>query len=437
MKSPDPMAIFFTRDGRGIVTQEERTSFRYWNVSDGTLLNTLRSEDSSASVSPDGRFMVETERPSGSPVTSMRVRRVRDGALMVARERVRTWTFSPVSDTLAVVLETSAVQLLNPEDGSLRREVAGSAFPAEAFQNVRSVSLSPDGSVLAAAMTDRVDLYRLDDGSLIQSLQNLKAAQYSEPPRFSPDGQLLGTFGIGRGFVFWRRDNGQWVPAFPQYDGSRDFLFSPDGRFLATPGRENNVAKVWRTSDEQLVHVLAQGQPIAFSPDSDLLAILSPTPMTPFSTIFTDPFSYFSYYPITLWRVSTGLQVVNPGRFSGATALAFSPDGRTMAVAGTEIQLYDAITGDLLSVWPKGEGNYYLLRFGEDGQTLISETHEWRVSDGKLLRRFPRININDPVSPNGQFYAATSSYPRPPYPVRFYRTADSSKVNTHSLEGSD
>ncbi|MCX5055712.1 hypothetical protein OG895_19875 [Streptomyces sp. NBC_00201] len=153
------------------------------------------------------------------------------------------------------------------------------------------------------------------------------------------------------------------VPAGP---AAHDLTLRGDGRLLAGVG---TVARPpsWRAAGLDLV----QGSPLgtlAFAPDGSRLAAGDQTGR------------------VTLWdgelRHRTGvLRNVFPPPLDGhpgpeaVTALAFSPDGRTLAVGGDGggLQLWDVPTGQPLGglLTTPGEA-VYTLAFGPDGTTLYA-----------------------------------------------------------------
>ncbi|MGB9880887.1 MAG: WD40 repeat domain-containing protein [Anaerolineae bacterium] len=124
---------------------------------------------------------------------------------------------------------------------------------------LKSVAISPDGKLLAVQRkkadwqeTDKVDVYRVADGSLLDTVRGMGAV-------FSPDGRYLATLfdglrlypvaELGEGWE--KRLPKQSLPWCGVMEGSCGLVFSPDGT-LAAVVRAGQV-DVYRVEDRKLV----------------------------------------------------------------------------------------------------------------------------------------------------------------------------------------
>jgi WD40 repeat protein len=176
-----------------------------------------------------------------------------------------------------------------------------------------------------------------------------------------------------------------------------------------------------------------------------------PTPIpltsTPASTAIPIPLTVISVANVSLVQqiASVDKGKGNQTKFGAdyyiVSQTAYSPDGKTIAVAGTTgIYLYNADT--LTQVWfipTQDEVNS--IAFSPDGNTLASgewlhttdtwnhTVRLWRVSDGNLLFTFPghQDSVNKVAfSPDGQLLASASDDST----VRLWRLSDHSLLNT-------
>ncbi|MHB8736876.1 MAG: WD40 repeat domain-containing protein, partial [Terriglobales bacterium] len=99
---------------------------------------------------------------------------------------------------------------------------------------------------------------------------------------------------------------------------------------------------------------------------------------------------------LRLWNPATGTEL---RRFQGAknkwVCLAFSSDGKVLAsvnTVGDSIQLWDVATGEALRAFKVGPGWERNLAFSPDGKTLAAANYEdklirlWDVPSGKTVR---------------------------------------------------
>ena len=204
---------------------------------------------------------------------------------------------------------------------------------------VRSVSFSPDGSLLASGSKDgTIKLWRVSDGALVRTLTGHTG--FVRSVSFSPDGRLLASGSHDHTIKLWRVSDGSLVRTLTGHTGFvRSVSFSPDGSLLAS-GSGDKTIKLWRVSDGSLVRTLTGHTnwvwrqmvravrwggvdltghtnwvwSVSFSPDGSLLA------------------SGGDDKTIKLWRVSDGALVRTlTGHTDRVRSVSFSPDGSLLA----------------------------------------------------------------------------------------------------------
>lgn len=223
--------------------------------------------------------------------------------------------------------------------------------------SVTSVAYSPDGRTAAAAWAGgTVRVWRVTDPlrpALIATLRIRKGG--INGLAFSPDGGMLAVHALGS-LELWKMGGGSGRPALlsgtpvteavPQPKGTPPWLpvaFSPDGRIVAT-GAGDGRLRIWNVSDP--VHpvlsasVTASSRPltaVAFSPDGNTLAVAN-----------ENSSSSGQGGRVRLWGVR------NPARpalratlaVNSALSVAFSPVGHLLVAAGGDDDVYAWNVGD-------------------------------------------------------------------------------------------
>jgi WD40 repeat protein len=273
-------------------------------------------------------------------------------------------------------------------------------------------ALSRDGKTLAAVVGgNNIQLWDVQTGKEIRQIKG--PANGMATLLFAPDGKALAVRGGNQTIVLLDTETGneiRQIKSKQQQGGIRivvggaflgdqgGLAFSKDGKTLASNETEfdqaqqkiNNFVKLSEVAtgnEVRRIEVTPNGAfAIAFSPDSDVLALSSGN-------------------TVHLHDAGTGKEIRKIDLAGGALALSFAPDGKTLAGKGRDqtIRVWETETGKEIhkigDAGPVPAGNLALLRFGvaeprslafsHDGKTLATGSGNtvrmWDTATGKEL----------------------------------------------------
>jgi WD40 repeat protein len=337
--------LVFSSDGSLLVPQAGPNP-KVWDTKTRKILwETNRGERGridSVIFSPDGQTLA-----SGDMNGSIKLRGAKSGALFWAGKhdgRVYALAFSPDGKFLASGVvdcgpADKPLKLWDAETGGLLRTFDGTG------DSVDFVGFSPDGKMLVSSRgKDRtIQLWDTETGALLRTLTGHSDVVISVI--FSPDGKVLASGSFDASVKLWNVRTGALIRTLRGHgDKVRQVVFSPDGKTLVSSGDDATI-KVWDAETGALIRTLTGHSElvmsVAFSPDGKLLASGS------------DDAS------VRLWDAKTGkplrkimrvdrlLELLAPvakklfgleidGHSYAVRAVAFSPDGKTLASASVD-----------------------------------------------------------------------------------------------------
>jgi WD40 repeat protein len=233
--TPTTSFLFFSRDGKQLISGGSDQLVQIWDMQSGTL-----------------------ERTFGKP----------GGAF-------KSGAFAPTKKLVVTGSNDHAVRVWDLESGKLNKTLEGHS------NQVETIAVASDEKTIASGGYDRT--FRL------WNLETLKAA-FTSPPQelaitrvaFSPDGKLVAT---GSGNIFewrhagevklWNAMTGEELALLPGHAACVNaVVFSPDGKQLAT-GTAEGMLRIWdiETRTEQSATSTGSGvRTIAFFADGESLA---------------------------------------------------------------------------------------------------------------------------------------------------------------------
>lgn len=165
----------------------------------------------------------------------------------------------------------------------------------------------------------------------------------------------------------------------PGPHGDANFVaVSQDGKFIATASFKTDDIYLWDTASKRLIGTLADPNrahdgvnAIALSPDGTMIAVAH------------------TNNPVYIWDTATRRVVATITAGAGASGLAFSPDGKTLAICGNDVLLWDVagkrIKATLTTVKNSADGSPTAAAFSPDGRTLAVSINANQDQNGNYL----------------------------------------------------
>ena len=235
----DRDTVIFSPDGALLAAGLCNGTVHIWRVADGALLRIMQGElAGDRAFSPDGSILVTLGSWGSTEV--VRLWRVADGALLQTfpADFVNSVAFSPDGSALAFG-SRAGLLIRRVADGSLL-ETLGTGDLTEA-----AVTFSPDGAILASTSeASGLQLWRVDDATLLRTLDSSAYTFILQKVAFSPDGALVASEQYANGAVtlrLWQVADGALLRTLPNINFP--LSFSPDAAFLAA-GSSNGI-QVW------------------------------------------------------------------------------------------------------------------------------------------------------------------------------------------------
>ena len=273
------------------------------------------------------------------------------------------------------------------------------------WAEMSAIAFSPDGKTLASTSWD--DPIRLWDVYTGQPRVTLTGyVNDTNAIVFSPDGKTLAIANANE-ILLWDAETGVQQTVLKGHTGSvKAIKLMPDGRRLVSTSADGTI-RVWNILTGQHTSFdikLNKYADVVFSPDGKVLAV-----------------AHTNIRKIELWDTDTGQFLRTFRTAESVDAVAFSPDGRILASSSGWpdylIELWNAQTGELLTTFIGHTWLVDTLAFSPDGKTLISGSWNDTIQVWNVATAENRVTLRGHLgcvgvvafSPDGHTLASGSS----------------------------
>jgi WD40 repeat protein len=368
------LAVAFSTSPSGsqvLASASDDKSIRLWNTGTGKETRKLEGHEqevSGVAFSPSGKVLASVSCDKTCRLWDLKLggnSQTMEGhsGMMNRVDRV---VYSPDGQVaVSISSNDSVIRMWNSQTGAETKHFEGHSEDAFA------VKFSPDGQKLASASFDKtVRIWDVRTGKEMHKLEG-RLKHWADDIAFSPNGKILAAAVYNESDILtWDMETGKRSHELecPSFGG---LLFSPDSRLLAAVPRDRTIKllDVENGKTQKLKDSHEFCAALAFSPDSRSLASAS-------------------IDVIKIWCTETGKerQELGDGETGAGSelershtddwirALAFSPDGKVLALAsdGHPVRLWDVKSRKFMQ--DLGKNNYTVtLSFSEEFNTQIDD----------------------------------------------------------------
>ncbi|MBX9693047.1 MAG: hypothetical protein K2Z81_11730 [Cyanobacteria bacterium] len=384
-----PCTIAFSSDGTRLYSGNAEAIIRVWNPSTGEEMQVIKDHSSAIraiALTSDGKMLATA---SGTNVELWDLSAGKVIACLTGESGavpINFVCFSPDGKNLVSCnAGDGAIAFWDIGTGKKARDLTG-ADPSSIYF-MRMAAFSPDSKTMALAHSTGIDLQESATGKPLAKLEDPLPADYVA---FSPDGKILAGCAENK-ICLWDTDSGKKTMTFSDTpEKISSVAFSPDGKLLVSSSNDN-VINLWDVATGKKVLSITGGATaggaaggilsFAFTPDGTKIAVIEGN-------------------AVVLRETSSGkkLQTLD-GHSNTVTAVAFTPDGKTLASSSLDssLKLWSLDTGKEIATLYSCDATDWVVVMKSgcfDASPAAMKLFHWRLA----------YNCTDLIDLKDQFY---------------------------------
>ena len=375
-------SFVYAPDGKTIATAGgwQDNVVQLWDAQTGDHKITLTGHTkrvNSVAYSPDGNTIASGSRDgtvrlwdatTGKPKPILNHINWFDSLFQWLNVPVHSVAYSPDGNTVAAGSLDSGVRLWDTQTPKLKAILTGHT------SIIDTVLYSPDGKIIATTAGGTDNTVRLWDAGTGETKAVLTGYTHINALAYAPDGKTIATTGAYRSnsLQLWDAQTKKLRTTYTEHTEGNlsSIVYSPNGNTIVAVNLSDNTVRLWNAETGKHKATFKHADPkreydisaVAYAPDGQTIAVVG---------------GYYKHHKGTvyLWHVQARKRKIIYEGPDYISAVAYSPDGRTIATGSwnSKIQVWHTVTGEELIARPtKHKGGVESLAYAPDGQTLAT-----------------------------------------------------------------